>query len=129
MLRNKKMRNLADQRQHFSIRKLTIGVASVLLGTSLWFGRNAGIAQAADTNNNKDSDSQNEAQESQTRTPAISNDTHVVVTNRDSKQMKETSDSELSDSVNKDKVQKAGTLGRTDNDNAQNSQGGGEKSF
>ena len=43
-------KELANQRQRFSIRKLTIGAASVLLGTTL-FWTTAGVAQAASENN------------------------------------------------------------------------------
>lgn len=44
--RIKKMENAADRRQHFAIRKLTVGAASVLLGTTLWLGTNASTAHA-----------------------------------------------------------------------------------
>ena len=40
------MENAADRRQHFAIRKLTVGAASVLLGTILWLGTNASTAHA-----------------------------------------------------------------------------------
>ena len=40
------MENAADRRQHFAIRKLTVGAASVLLGTTLWLGTNASTAHA-----------------------------------------------------------------------------------
>ena len=40
------MKNAADRRQHFAIRKLTVGAASVLLGTTLWLGTNASTAHA-----------------------------------------------------------------------------------
>lgn len=43
-------KELANQRQRFSIRKLTIGAASVLLGTTL-FWVNGEVAQAASENN------------------------------------------------------------------------------
>ncbi|TSO26647.1 YSIRK-type signal peptide-containing protein [Lactobacillus sp. LL6] len=35
-----------ERQQHFAIRKLTIGAASVLLGTTLWIGTNANTAKA-----------------------------------------------------------------------------------
>ena len=40
------MENAADRRQHFAIRKLTVGAASVLLGTTLWLGTNTSTAHA-----------------------------------------------------------------------------------
>lgn len=40
------MENAADRRRHFAIRKLTVGAASVLLGTTLWLGTNASTAHA-----------------------------------------------------------------------------------
>ena len=43
-------RNLADEKQRFGIRKFSIGVASVLLGTSLMFGTNTQIARADSEN-------------------------------------------------------------------------------
>lgn len=43
-------RNLADERQRFGIRKFSVGVASVLLGTSLMFGANTQIAHADSEN-------------------------------------------------------------------------------
>ncbi|GAA2860333.1 mucin-binding protein [Lactobacillus intestinalis] len=42
-------KNLADEKQRFGIRKFSVGVASVLLGTSLMFGAGSQIAHA-DTN-------------------------------------------------------------------------------
>lgn len=43
-------RNLADEKQRFGIRKFSVGVASVLLGTSLMFGANTQIARADSEN-------------------------------------------------------------------------------
>ena len=43
-------RNLADEKQRFGIRKFSVGVASVLLGTSLMFGTNTQIAHADSEN-------------------------------------------------------------------------------
>lgn len=40
------MENAADRQQHFAIRKLTVGAAPVLLGTTLWLGTNASTAHA-----------------------------------------------------------------------------------
>ncbi|WP_242368368.1 mucin-binding protein [Lactobacillus intestinalis] len=42
-------KNLADEKQRFGIRKFSVGVASVLLGTSLMFGAGSQVAHA-DTN-------------------------------------------------------------------------------
>ena len=43
-------KNLADEKQRFGIRKFSVGVASVLLGTSLMFGTNTQIAHADSEN-------------------------------------------------------------------------------
>ena len=40
------MENAADRRQHCRITKLTVGAASVLVGTTLWLGTNASTAHA-----------------------------------------------------------------------------------
>ncbi|MCD7086421.1 YSIRK-type signal peptide-containing protein [Limosilactobacillus fastidiosus] len=37
----KKLQQQAEQAPHFGIRKLSVGVASVLLGTTLFFGTSA----------------------------------------------------------------------------------------
>ena len=39
-------KNLADEKQRFGIRKFSVGVASVLLGTSLMLGANTQIVHA-----------------------------------------------------------------------------------
>ncbi|WP_236160824.1 YSIRK-type signal peptide-containing protein, partial [Lactobacillus delbrueckii] len=36
----------ADQTPHYSLRKLSVGVASVLLSTTLWMGANGSVAHA-----------------------------------------------------------------------------------
>ncbi|HJA47175.1 MAG TPA: YSIRK-type signal peptide-containing protein [Candidatus Limosilactobacillus excrementigallinarum] len=47
---------MAKQRPHYGLRKLSFGVASVLLGTTLYFGTNDVAAKAATTDaNNVDS--------------------------------------------------------------------------
>ena len=43
-------KNLADEKQRFGIRKFSVGVASVLLGTSLMFGANTQIVHADSEN-------------------------------------------------------------------------------
>ncbi|MGQ5709684.1 YSIRK-type signal peptide-containing protein [Lactobacillus sp. PSON] len=55
-----KSEQVVERQQHFGIRKLTIGAASVLLGTTLWIGTNANTAKAdtIDDNNHQDSASQ-----------------------------------------------------------------------
>lgn len=45
-IKMKKIEKFTDKQQHFSIRKLTIGAVSVLLGTSLWIGGNVSVAHA-----------------------------------------------------------------------------------
>ncbi|TSO25505.1 YSIRK-type signal peptide-containing protein [Lactobacillus sp. LL6] len=51
----KRMEEAAERQSHFGIRKLTVGAASVLLGTSLWMGANSATVHA-DTSNNEDKD-------------------------------------------------------------------------
>lgn len=60
-----KLEKVAKRQQHFGIRKLTIGAASVLLGTTLWMGFNANNAEAseADKANNNDNDQTQKAVE------------------------------------------------------------------
>ncbi|MCT3624649.1 YSIRK-type signal peptide-containing protein, partial [Lactobacillus acidophilus] len=68
ILRNneKKIVKAAEHREHFAIRKLTVGAVSVLLGTSLWLGTNNNVAKA-DTEGNQDTNSDaNIVSESQT---------------------------------------------------------------
>ncbi|WP_304598800.1 mucin-binding protein [Lactobacillus intestinalis] len=47
---------LAERKDHFAIRKLTVGAASVLIGTSLWLGSTNAVAKA-DTQENNDQNS------------------------------------------------------------------------
>lgn len=48
--KNKMFVDSADRTPHYSLRKLSVGVASVLLSTTLWMGANGSVAHA-DTNN------------------------------------------------------------------------------
>ena len=48
--RLEKFQQSAQRQNHFSIRKLSIGAASVLLGTSLYLGTQTSSAQAAEQN-------------------------------------------------------------------------------
>ncbi|MDE7055697.1 MAG: YSIRK-type signal peptide-containing protein, partial [Lactobacillus sp.] len=51
-------KNLADEKQRFGIRKFSVGVASVLLGTSLMFGTGSQVAHAdSNVDGNGDTDS------------------------------------------------------------------------
>ena len=47
---------IAERKDHFAIRKLTVGAASVLIGTSLWLGSTNAVAKA-DTQENNDQNS------------------------------------------------------------------------
>ena len=51
--RLKRFEQSAQRQNHFGIRKLTIGAASVLLGTSLYLGTQTSQAKAATTDNNE----------------------------------------------------------------------------
>ncbi|MCT3601397.1 YSIRK-type signal peptide-containing protein [Lactobacillus acidophilus] len=75
--RAKQMENVAERQPHFSIRKLTIGAASVLLSTTLWMSVNTSSVNAENIDNS-DNDA-HEATESNTETPSINDDTKVVV--------------------------------------------------
>lgn len=55
------MEEAAERKPHFAIRKLTIGAASVLLGTSLWLGVSASTTHAE---TNDDTDAKAEVEES-----------------------------------------------------------------
>lgn len=45
---------VAERKQHFSIRKLTIGTTSVLLGTTLWLANSSNMAHADQADGNSD---------------------------------------------------------------------------
>lgn len=73
-----KMEKTAERKPHFAIRKLTIGAASVLLGTSLWLGVNGNVSHAADVNS--DSNVAHEQEQSgQAAAQPITKATQVVV--------------------------------------------------
>ena len=50
------MAQAAERQSHFGIRKLTVGAASVLLGTSLWLGNNADMVKADTNSDNGEAD-------------------------------------------------------------------------
>ncbi|WP_311318380.1 mucin-binding protein, partial [Lactobacillus acidophilus] len=62
--RDKKMEAVAERKPHFAIRKLTIGAASVLLGTSLWMSTSTSTVHADETDNN-DSDAKTNLESNQ----------------------------------------------------------------
>ncbi|WP_279117607.1 YSIRK-type signal peptide-containing protein, partial [Lactobacillus intestinalis] len=78
---NRKMENVAERQSHFGIRKLTIGAASVLLGTTLWMS-NGNVVQASD-NGNDGNNGDHAADDSKTETPKITDDTKVVIEKSD----------------------------------------------
>ena len=49
--KNKMFVDSADRTPHYSLRKLSVGVASVLLSTTLWMGANGSVAHADTINN------------------------------------------------------------------------------
>lgn len=71
------MENAAERQSHFGIRKLTIGAASVLLGTTLWMN-NGNVVQASD-NGNDGNKGDKATNDSKTETPQITDDTKVVI--------------------------------------------------
>ena len=58
------MEAVAERKPHFAIRKLTIGAASVLLGTSLWMSTSTSTVHADETDNN-DSDAKTNLESNQ----------------------------------------------------------------
>ncbi|MGQ5708996.1 YSIRK-type signal peptide-containing protein, partial [Lactobacillus sp. PSON] len=54
--RAKRLEEVAERQSHFGIRKLTVGAASVLLGTTLWMGSNSQVAHASDNDNGNGKD-------------------------------------------------------------------------
>ena len=80
--RIKKMEKAAERKPHFAIRKLTIGAASVLLGTTLWMSTTASTSHA-DTND--DANSPESHEESNTTADNGTGDANktVVITNND----------------------------------------------
>ncbi|KRM32971.1 LPXTG-motif cell wall anchor domain protein [Lactobacillus intestinalis DSM 6629] len=75
------MENAAERQSHFGIRKLTIGAASVLLGTTLWMS-NENVVQASD-NGNDGNNGNHAADDSKTEMPKITDDTKVVIEKSD----------------------------------------------
>lgn len=75
----KKWENSAEHKSHYSIRKLTIGAASVLLGTTLWLGKDATVVHAADENTGNDNEGVHQATEAGKSTPQVNANTKVVV--------------------------------------------------
>lgn len=74
----KRMEQVAERQSHFGIRKLTIGAASVLLGTTLWMS-NGNVAQASENENGNNANGDQAANKSETETPKVSDNTQVVV--------------------------------------------------
>lgn len=69
---------VANRQQHFGIRKLTVGAASVLLGTTLWLGGKANVVRA-DTQDDSANETPHEATQSSQSTPKINENTKVEV--------------------------------------------------
>ncbi|MDE6492281.1 MAG: YSIRK-type signal peptide-containing protein, partial [Lactobacillus sp.] len=79
--RIKKMEKAAERQSHFGLRKLTVGAASVLLGTTLWMS-NENFVQASDSGNDGDN-GHHATDDSKTETPKITDDTKVVIEKSD----------------------------------------------
>ncbi|WP_353536011.1 YSIRK-type signal peptide-containing protein, partial [Lactobacillus amylovorus] len=69
--KNKMFVDSADRTPHYSLRKLSVGVASVLLSTTLWMGANGSVAHADTINNTtvagKASSAENKSDPSETQ--------------------------------------------------------------
>lgn len=78
-------KNLADEKQRFGIRKFSVGVASVLLGTSLMFGAGSQVAHA-DTNS--DGNGSGDANSTDTSASDVHNQNAQATTNNYTTQSK-----------------------------------------
>ncbi|WP_283584120.1 mucin-binding protein [Limosilactobacillus difficilis] len=122
-----KMEDDAKRVPHYGLRKLGIGVASVLLGTTLYFG-NAQAVRADATNNAGTSETETEKQ---TTTPNMSNGTKVTLSDNSkvTNASNETSESnngntdETSESNNGNTGQSDITTTKSNNESTQNSIG------
>ncbi|MGM9883050.1 MAG: YSIRK-type signal peptide-containing protein [Limosilactobacillus reuteri] len=122
-----KMEDDAKRVPHYGLRKLGIGVASVLLGTTLYFG-NAQAVRADATNNAGTSETETEKQ---TTTPNMSNGTKVTLSDNSkvTNASNETSESnngntdETSESNNGNTDQSDITTTKSNNESTQNSIG------
>ena len=70
--KNKMFVDSADRTPHYSLRKLSVGVASVLLSTTLWMGANGSVAHADTINGatvavNASSSAENKSDSSKTQ--------------------------------------------------------------
>ena len=94
------MEQVAERQSHFGIRKLTIGAASVLLGTTLWMS-NGNVVQASDNENGNNANGDQTANKSETETPKVRDNTQVVVqVNGDSAEQNKTAQ----ESITKDET-------------------------
>ncbi|WP_304203425.1 YSIRK-type signal peptide-containing protein, partial [Lactobacillus intestinalis] len=106
--RIERMEQAAERQSHFGIRKLTIGAASVLLGTTLWLGNNANVAKA-DTNADKgDIDKANQETANLIQSGAASAEKAVVVANDDSAETAKDKGNDQGATTAIEKTQKAG---------------------
>lgn len=106
--RIERMEQAAERQSHFGIRKLTIGAASVLLGTTLWLGNNANVAKA-DTNADKgDIDKANQETANPIQSGAASAEKAVVVANDDSAETAKDKVNDQGATTAIEKTQKAG---------------------
>ena len=80
--RIKKMEKAAERKPHFAIRKLTIGAASVLLGTTLWMSTTASTSHA-DTNDDANSPESHEKSNTTADNGTGDANKTVVITNND----------------------------------------------
>lgn len=90
--RVQKMAQTAERQSHFGIRKLTVGAASVLLGTSLWLGNNADIIKADTKADNNEADKAQNSESAVVSTQKVdkvvvdaSNDAQTTETNEQNK--------------------------------------------
>lgn len=106
--RMKKMEKSADRKPHFAIRKLTIGAASVLLGTTLWMSTTASTSHA-DTVNDNNNNSPTSGEESNTETSSnagnADSDKAVVIANNDAAKNASTTSKQENITVNDDKAE------------------------
>ncbi|MGQ5708660.1 mucin-binding protein [Lactobacillus sp. PSON] len=97
--RTQKIEATADHQAHFGIRKLSVGAASVLLSTTLWFSAGTNIAHADTQDSNDNEDNAKAATES--NQSANTQQVNKVVVQANDSSTNETTESKVNDNVEK----------------------------
>lgn len=105
---------LAERKDHFAIRKLTVGAASVLIGTSLWLGSTNAVAKADTQENNDQNSDANVVSESNKVVNTQKVDKVVVETQQSTaKDVSSTNDAPIADTNANNQVQTQKTSEKT----------------